>query len=94
MTIYGSVLKLSLAVLGARLGLPGPSTGKIPATSSAVFANRAVAWIGAHSLNATRAGAASSALEHFVSDFMAPGDPTHPGDFVATSKGVAIIHNK
>ena len=70
----------------------GPAIGKITVTSTAVFANRAVAWLGAHSLNATKQQD-SPALNRFVADFMAPGDPSHPGDFVLTSDGVRIIHN-
>ena len=70
----------------------GPRNDKITVASSAAFANRAVAWLGAHSLNATKEQS-SPALQRFVADFMAPGDPTHPGDFVLTSDGVRIIHN-
>lgn len=57
-----------------------------------MLANRAVAWLGAHSLNATQQEG-SPALKRFVADFMAPGDPSHPSEFVLTSDGVRIIHN-
>ena len=58
----------------------------------AVLANRAVAWLGALSLNATAPDqAASPAVARFVADFMAPGDPAHPGDFVLTSGGLLGI---
>lgn len=73
-------------------GQQWPAGGKISAVGGAVFANRAVAWLGAHSLNATKGQ--STALSRFVRDFMSAGDPAHPSEFVLTSDGVAgIIHN-
>ena len=60
-----------------------------------MLANRAVAWLGALSLNATAPGqGASPAVARFSAHFMAPGDPSHPGDFVLTSVGfVGIFKN-